>query len=363
MNNTIKISEILDPLFPNQWNLKLMNISPTSAWQYSLGENVVVGIIDSGIDGSHKDLGWDTDIYLTAMDGVTARKNKYKPVLDAIANNTHPKILPGWNFVENNNDTWDSFRHGTYLAGTIAAESDGFGMVGVAPRAKIRSYVVIDSNGYGDQTNIANAIKKAIDDKCDVINLSLVVPYLSDEVKAALEYSNPNNTIIVAATGNDNSGNVRYPAAHPNTIAVGGCNSVGERWVHNDNLGSNYGDEIWCIAPGAAQTSTYYMRSRFEVTEGTSQAAANLSGVIALLKSIDKNLTIIDIKELLKKYGSRAYAGWHRELGWGFPNVNDMLKEISSKPIIDLESISKQLLEIADKIKSISNILDNTSPR
>jgi len=53
------------------------------------------------------------------------------------------------------------------------------------------------------------------------------------------------------------------------------------------------------------------------------------------------------------------YAGWHRELGWGFPNVNDILKEISNKPILDLKSIAKQLLDISDQVKSISDMLNN----
>ena len=354
----IKVENITDPYFPNQWNLKLLNVP--AAWQYSLGEGVVVGIIDSGVDGSHQDLGWEGELYISALDSVADRKVKYKAVLDSIEAGTHPKILPGWNFVESNNDTWDVYRHGTYLAGTICAESDGFGMVGVAPAAKIRPYVVIDSNGFGSQDYIAAAIKKAVDHKCDVINISLVVPYLSAVLEEAIDYASKSDTIIVSASGNDNVGNLRFPAACSNVLAVGGCNAAGDRWVHSSTLGSNYGEGLMCVAPGASQVTTFYMRSRFTSAEGTSQAAANMSGAVALLKAVDKSLRLQDVKDLIQKYSSRSKVGWDRFVGWGVPDVCEMVKAVCETPI-NLKEIALQLKDISEKINNISLLLQNTS--
>ncbi len=349
----LKIDGITDEYFVNQWNLKLMNVP--AAWEYSTGENVVVGIIDSGVDGSHVDLGWDTLIDITAMDGDATRKIKYKPVLDAIREGKHPKILPGWNFIEGNDDTWDLLRHGTYLAGTIGAEMDGVGMVGVAPNVKIRPYVVIDANDMGQPSDIAKALVKAAQDGCDVINMSLAMPYEETELMDAIEWVTKNSkAIMIAATGNNNIDKVYYPAAHADVIAVGGCNPVGSRWVHDTTVGrgSNYGDEIFCVAPGSAQMTTFRMRGRFTEADGTSQAAANLSGVTALLKSIKKGLTIADMKSLIKSNSSRN--SWDREIGWGVPDACKMAKELAQEKPVDLKAISKQLMEISRQLEQLA---------
>lgn len=342
--------QIIDEYFANQWNLKLMNVP--AAWEYTQGAGAVVGIIDSGVDGSHIDLGWETMINITAMDGDASRKIKYQPVMDAIRTGKHPKILQGWNYIEGNDDTWDLLRHGTYLAGTICADMDGIGMIGVAPLAKIRPYVVIDGDDHGQPSDIAKAILQSARDGCDVINISLAMAYETVEMKDAIDWVSKNtNAIIIAATGNNNSNSVYYPAAYENVIAVGGCNPVGERWVHNAIMGrgSNYGSEMLCVAPGASQMTTFRMRWRYTESDGTSQACANMSGVIALLKSVKKNLTFDDVVNLIKKNSSKT--AWDKELGYGVPDTYRMVKELATqKPKLDLKDIAKQLSNIAKQL-------------
>ena len=343
---------ITDPLFPNQWNLKLMLVPP--CWDITTGTNIVIGIIDSGVDGSHADLGGDGSIQISAMDGKATRIAKYTPILDSIRKLTHPKILPGWNFVDDNDDTWDSYRHGTYLAGTIAAESDGIGMVGIAPTCKIRPYVVVDTNGYTTPSLVSKAIRKATDDNCDIINLSLAFPIIgSDDINllyGAVNYADNRNCIVVAATGNDNQLNIKYPAKLENVITVGGCDSIGNRWIVNSNRGSNWGPEILCVCPGASQVSTYYMRSRYTDVDGTSQATANMSGVVALLKSVKKDLTTLELKEMIKKQGGI----WNQETGYGVPNAYKLLTSLPKG-----NEIKNKLLEIKKGLDTFSKTLED----
>jgi subtilisin family serine protease len=344
---------ITDPLYVNQWNLKLMQVE--GCWNRTMGEGVVVGIIDSGVDASHLDLGWSYGIDLTSMDGEATRKKKYAPVLDAIRSLEHPKVLPGWSFVDDSDDTWDYFRHGTYLAGTICADKDGVGMVGVAPMCKIRPYVVVDSNGYTTASKISDAIRRASDDGCDVINISLAFWYLGeDDVKLLRDsVTYASKSIVVSATGNDNILGIKYPGKLDNVICVGGCDSIGRRWVHDsseESKGSNWGDEILCVTPGASQVSTYYMRSRYTDVEGTSQSVANMCGVIALLKSVDKSITTQDVKDMIRGQGTT----WNQEVGYGVPNASKLLSIITTN-----SDLKNELIDILEGFNNLSSKLGN----
>lgn len=279
------IGKIKDPHYEEQWGLHLMHVP--EAWPYAMGDDVVVGLIDSGVDGSHEDLGWGIHLNISGLDSDAVVRKKYRPVMDAIESGKHPKIMPGYNFIEKSVWTWDRNRHGTYLAGAMAAESDGFGMVGVASECKIRPYIVLDNGRWAGERVIEQAILKATADGCDVINMSLAWYKDYPIIKEAIEVATEEGCIVVAATGNKNREGIAYPALYQDTIAIGGCDPKGLRWEHNSWRGSSGGDGIDCVCPGAAQITTRKMRSRFTRIDGTSMACANFTGVVALLKSID----------------------------------------------------------------------------
>jgi len=335
----MKVSEITDPYFKDQWNIKLMNVYDTLGT--ATGEGVTVGIIDSGIDGSHKDFGWDILIDITANDGINTRKSKYRPVLEAIRGGTHPKVLPGWNFIENNDDTYDAYRHGTYLAGTIGALVNKYGMVGIAPDCMIKPYVVVDANGYCTQDNTIEAIRRAADNGCDVINLSLAWSYGNDKFQDAVDYANSKGTIVVAATGNNNKEQIYYPAALNGVIRVGGCDPSGKRWIHNYWRGSNYGHGITCVCPGSSQISTLYMRWRYTDVDGTSQATANMTGLVALMKSVDKSLTYNDIIDIL----TSLHTYKDNEVGIGVPNALLITNEVKRRADARISKYKSTMIE------------------
>lgn len=355
--NSQKIHKITDPLFKNQWNLKQMNVP--AAWEYTQGEGVVVGIIDSGVDGSHEDLGWHTKLNITAGDSDVVRRRKYKPVQDAIDNGTHPKILTGHNFIDDcvtgkhDNDTFDNHRHGTYLAGTIAAETDGFGMVGVAPKAKIRPYVVLGANGRARQEDVARALLRAMKDDCDVVNISLVYTKMDPVLGLADALSTVENNstmIVVGASGNSNTHRLYYPASDMFALSIGGCGPTGERWQHNSWIGSTWNPQLLCLAPGAAQIATYKLRSRFTKVEGTSQAAANFTGIVALLKSLKPKISRYEISKLVEKHANKP---WDEKTGWGVPDALAMVKEVAKdKP--DAKEIAGKLIDTSNYITNLA---------
>jgi len=331
------MEKITDTYYDSQWNLQLMNVP--LAWEYTYGKDSVIALIDSGVDASHKDLGWNTDIYLTTSDSIQARKAKYQPVLNAIKSGNHPKILSGWNFIDDNNDTYDDYRHGTSLAGIMCADVDNEGIVGVAPDGKIRPYKVVNGNGWTTQKMVADAVADAIDDNVDVINFSLAWVRETEKLMTAnIQEAISQGIIVVAAVGNDNKEMTCYPASIDGIIAVGGCNAIGKRWVHNDKLGSNYGGMTFS-APADAQISTQYMRSRYEPKEGTSMACANTSGVMALLKTIDKSITNKDIIEYFKSFK------YNSELGYGVLDAYDIIRYFVNQPQNEKLDDCLQMLE------------------
>ena len=327
MSSSIQIPKIEDPKFEQQWNLKLMNVQPETAWSYTMGEGTVIGLIDSGIDFTHVDLGSSKDVYITADYSDAGKKARYDAILQDVRDGKHDKVLPGWNFLNDTDDIYDYYRHGTSVAGVMLADADNVGIVGVAPQAKVRPYVVADTRGYATQDNLMKAINRAVDDGCDVINMSLA--WMRDYkvgVTEAAQNAIDKGVLVVAAAGNNDSALVYFPACIEGVIAVGGCNAVGQRWVHSVGRGSNYGAGLVCLAPSDAQTTTLYMRSRYETIDGTSLAAGNASGVMALLKSIDKKITAHDVLSAMSKWQT-----WDNQKGYGVLDAYRLIKEFYGK--------------------------------
>ena len=362
------VGKVTDKYFNKQWGLKMLRVP--EAWAHTQGEDAVCAVIDSGVDGSHYDLGWSEYINLSAIDSPASIRAKYEPVMRKIRDGSHPKILPGWNFITKDDFTWDHYRHGTYMAGTIGAELDQFGMVGVAPKAKIRPYVVVNKWGRGNSKTVAEAVESAVADGCDVINLSLQFSHHDTWLQEAVRSANRRGIIVVAASGNWNKPKLAYPAAYwEDVIAVGGCDPTGKRWVHSPNRGSNYGEGLRFLCPGSSQTTTRRFRSRFARPDGTSQACAHFSGIACLFKSIDRSIDRARLVEILRKHSE--YRDWMSdELGHGVPNVaaavteatrlstpkviRDAIKELQGV-CLDLDAVRIRVGRTAKKLIALSN--------
>ena len=239
-----------DPVRDDQWQLR--ELSATTAWQYSTGGDVVVAVIDSVVDASHVDLAG--------------------------------QVLPGMDFVDDGDGRSDPGGHGTTVAGLIAGRGDDdSGVLGLAPDAKILPVRVLDEeNRYDDAIIVARAVRWAVDNGAQVINLSLGGSGDSPALAAALDYAFASDVVVVACTGNVSAtGTTRvwYPAREPGVIAVAGLERGGdELWP-----GSITGPETVLTAPATgllgARPGGYWR------VQGTSFAAPLVAATAALIRA------------------------------------------------------------------------------
>lgn len=234
-----------DPHFTNQWNLTA--ISAPAAWN-TLPQNnhqITVAVIDSGICATHPDL--------------------------------VGRILPGYDYVQQDNTPQDEYGHGCAVSGIIAANVDnGIGIAGVAPNAQILPLRVLDAQGIGVYSNVAAAIVYAADNDAKIINLSLGGANRSSVLENAVNYALNKGVIVVAAAGNTGREGVFYPAAYTGVIAVGSSEADGSR-----SSFSSYGAELDTLAPGSNILSTT-LSGDYSTFSGTSMSAPHVSGLYAL---------------------------------------------------------------------------------
>lgn len=194
-------------------------------------------------------------------------------VLDTGLDTGHPAVSPnfekGQNFTEEGGpqDITDNVGHGTHVSGTILAAGKDGGLVGVAPEAKLLMGKVCEKDGCSSVA-IAEGINWAVDEKADVVNMSLGGMFMSQGETEAVQKAEAAGVFIAAASGNDGRNIVSYPAAADTVMAVG---AVDSNLVKADF--SNWGPELDVMGPGVDVISS--------VPRGTGRAAAvkmNLDG-------------------------------------------------------------------------------------
>lgn len=269
------------------WNLNMLNIP--QAWNLTTGKkDVVVAVIDSGIDMSHPHL-----------------KGKIWNNTDEIPNNNkdddqngYIDDIHGWDFREDDNDPSPGHWHGTFVSSLIVGHSNNNIVVGVAPNISIMNIRFLDDkNSFysNDWKKFERALLYAFENGADIINLSIfsfVKPPSSfyDVIKKIVAH----NVIIVGITGNLKKNEVTYPAKYPEVIAVTSINAKKEHSIF-----ANSGPETEFSAPGENITGSVLTSPYYKNESGTSFAAPHITGIIALMLSIYPNLTVNDIRSIL----------------------------------------------------------------
>ena len=270
------------------------DINAPEAWEVQRGSrDVVVAVIDSGIDYNHQDLAaniW-TNAGEVAGDGIDNDGNGY-------ADDVY-----GWDWFYDDNDPIDDNGHGTHAAGIIGAVgNNNVGIVGVSPEVSLMSLKFQGnfSGVYmGFASDAAKAIDYAVDNGADVINASFGGINFSSVMFDAVSRANDAGVLFVASAGNESSDNdvsPRYPTNYdiPNVISVAAADN-------NDRLAefSNYGaTTVDLVAPGVEILSTV-PGNGYEVHSGTSTAAPHVAGAAALLLAEDSSLTVTELKQTL----------------------------------------------------------------
>ncbi len=291
-----------DSLFVWQWHLH--NLNMRQAWDITTGNpNVVIAVIDTGVYLEHPDL-----------------KNQLVPGFDFVSNVDESNDGDGIDDDPNDPGDEDSFTfssfHGTHVAGIAVGEvNNSRGIVGVAPHAKVMPVRAIGMDG-GLMYDVLQAVRYAgglendsgtVPAKAaDVINLSLGGPGYSQAPKELFEEVRDRGVIIVASSGNQNTGEAMYPASYPGVISVGAAELSGER-AYYSNTGINvdvvaYGgnmdkDEDNDDRPDGILSTMVFGDSNgnpdpdYSYIDGTSMSAPQVSAIAALMKSVYSELT------------------------------------------------------------------------
>ncbi|GEM_PF-6647675 len=329
-----------DPFYKEQWGLE--KIKAPEAWEkIKDAPEVLVAVIDSGIDYNHPDL--KDNIYINPKE---ISDNK----IDDDGNGLVDDVM-GWDFVNNDNDVMDDNGHGTHVSGIIGAVgNNGVGVAGVNWKVKILPIKGLSDSGNGENTRLADAIVYAANMGARVINNSWRCPGKSQLIADAVQYAyagNPEkniikNCVVVVIAGNDNRDCSSYdPASLPTVITVSASDP-------NDKKGyfSNYGGPVDLAAPGAASSddvgamheqilSTFPLKLKpdnwkgeagYNKWQGTSMAAPHVAGAAAMILAYyEKNgqkLSNEQVRQILRNTADKVISPeWEPTLGSGRLNV------------------------------------------
>ena len=256
------------------------------------------------VDSQTSNLGYrELNVEAIKNTGLTGKGVKIG-ILDTGININHPDlhISGGHSFVEGVSSFNDDYGHGSHVAGIISAQDNEIGIVGVAPEAEIYAVKVLGNNGEGRQSDVVAGINWAIEQKMNIINLSITSPYGSPLLQEALQKAFDQGIIVVAASGNtltpllDNT-DVLFPARYPTVIAVGSVDNDFKRSTF-----SYFGSSLDFVAPGENILSTYFgSGEEYESMTGTSMAAPFVTGIAALYKQEFPFLNNSEIQNFMQR--------------------------------------------------------------
>jgi subtilisin family serine protease len=302
-----------DPDYSWQWGLP--KIQAPEAWNESTGgPEVIIAIVDTGVDLNHPDL--------------------------------NDKILPGRDFVNGDYIAQDDHGHGTHVAGIAAAETNnGLGVAGVSWGALILPIKVLNQNGDGYYSDVARGVRYACNHGAKVINLSLGGSSPSQTLEDALEDVAQQGCLVTAAAGNDGENDdVDYPARYAETIAVAATNNSDLRASFSD-----YGPEVDVAAPGVSIYSTFWTPSShtYGYKDGTSMSTAYVSGLAAVVWSFCPELSAGQVRAVIEVTAKDlGDPGWDDEFGHGRIDAAAAVAQAGPPPVLAVDQ--DRLIFLAD---------------
>lgn len=283
-----------DPYYKVQWGPKYSNAP--AAWDITTGSSAVtVAIIDTGVYMNHPDIAG--------------------------------RVVPGYDFVNNDSDPSDDQGHGTRVAGVALANgNNSVGVAGMDWHARIMPVKVLDSTGSGSTSIVAQGITYAADKGARVLNLSLGGGG-SSTMQAAVRYAYGKGCVIAAASGNQGSSTVLYPAGYAEVIAVGATN------FDVISSFSSYGAHLDVAAPGEG-IDTITRTGGYGTFAGTSAATPFVAGLAALILAKDASASPATVMSAITSSArDLGVSGWDQYYGWGHIDAAAALATIAGTPV------------------------------
>ena len=295
-----------DPMYPEQWNLPLVKMP--QAWAIEKGDrNVVIAIIDSGIDYRHDDLAPKAWINPGEVpeNGLDDDGNGYIDDVYGWDFTDAPNLQAEGDYLEGDNEPIDEKGHGTHVAGIAGAMPDnGIGVAGVAwecPLMAIRAGLSLGGSSRMQDDDSAAAIVYAVDNGASVINMSWGSERRSFVIQDAIDYAYARGAVLVAAAGNSQKPAAIFPAGYRKVIAVASTEQNQQRFYQ-----SNFGASVDIGAPGNVILSTQ-INNQYRLLTGTSMASPHVAGVAALLLAKRPALTHEEVRHILISTADPVY--------------------------------------------------------
>ncbi len=317
-----------DPKFGQLWGMKNIgqadstgragvtgaDINAPEAWAVETGSNeVIVAVIDTGVDYTHPDLA------ANIWSGTDANGN----------------TIHGFNAITGSNDPMDDHSHGTHCSGSIAGVGDnGVGVVGVAWKARIQGVKFLSGAGGGTLADAIKAIDWATENGAQVMSNSWGGGGFSQTLYDSIARARDKGVLFVAAAGNDGSNtdsSPAYPASYDldNIVSVAAGNNVDAMAYF-----SNFGQEtVDLMAPGENILSTVPTAlasgaEPYKTFSGTSMATPHVSGAAALLLAKEPSLSAAQVKARLMSSTVKTRAFRDKLASMGRLNIFNMLNNI-----------------------------------
>ncbi len=303
-----------DEFYSFQWHLPLIHLE--EAWEISTGSGVTIAVIDTGVEPN-------------GIDGFGKR------------------LVLGRNFITRRDDSIDDNGHGTHVSGTIAQETNnGVGVAGVAPDATILAIKSFNEFGGSTTDSAVDGIRWATDNGAQVINMSFGGAPFSETMQRAVNEALRKNIVLVAASGNNGQPQISFPAAYEGVISVGAIQL--DKGIAPF---SNHGPDLDIVAPGGNTSKdqnddnnsdgvlqetlfTDLLKSKepiwnYYFLEGTSFSAPHVSGVAALILSLNPDFTPDEVRDILINTAEDlGEPGRDDKFGWGLVNAVEAVKSV-----------------------------------
>ncbi len=318
-----------DPRYGEQYGFQRINAE--AAWDVTLGDaQVVVAVIDTGLDQDHPDLAGQRWVNTGEIAGNGQDDDGNGYVDDRFGydffGNAIFGIFPPPESAEDS-DPEDDNGHGTHTSGTVAAATDNaVGVAGTASGCRVMVLRALGTFlGIGYSSDIINAMIYAADNGASVISMSLGSTAFSSAELAAVAYAEELGVLVVAAAGNGGDTTLNYPAGYPQVMAVGATDS-------SDGLASfsTRGANVEVSAPGVDVLSTW-LSAGYSSASGTSMACPHAAGVSALVRSTDLGLSASQTRVMMQETATDLGAsGW--DLGFGNGRIDAAAAVTASPP-------------------------------